>query len=505
MPHPIVTMKIKELMKRSGVKFGTSGVRGLVEDMTDRVCYAYTYAFLQYLDGTEKNHSNKVVAIAYDYRDSSPKIFMACCQAAIERGYTVINAGNIPTPAIALYGIKREIPVIMVTGSHIPDDRNGIKFYLPDGEVRKTDEIAIMDEVISISDWLFNANGMLIHAQQIPDIDISANKEYITRYINFFPNNALSDMKIAVYQHSSVARQILVEIIQALGAEAIPLGYSTSFKPVDTEAIREEDIKLASSWAIEHKFDAIISADGDGDRPLIGDENGKWVRGDIIGILCAKYLSADIVVTPISSNTAVEKTGLFHKVIRTRIGSPYVTDAMSRTTRNQHHTVIGYEANGGFLTQTTIMRSGNTLFPLPTRDAVLPILAVLHLCKIHQCKVSQLIGALPKRYTYSDRVKDISSEISKRILDETTQSNASIFLDGFQSKLGSDNSIHEIDTTDGLRITLSNGDIFHLRPSGNAPELRCYTESGSQETAQLLNQTCIEIMQNWKNTFTAST
>ena len=262
---------------------------------------------------------------------------------------------------------------------------------------------------------------------------------------------------------------------------------------------------MASSWAIEHKFDAIISADGDGDRPLIGDENGKWVRGDIIGILCAKYLSADIVVTPISSNTAVEKTGLFHKVIRTRIGSPYVTDAMSRTTRNQHHTVIGYEANGGFLTQTTIMRSGNTLFPLPTRDAVLPILAVLHLCKIHQCKVSQLIGALPKRYTYSDRVKDISSEISKRILDETTQSNASIFLDGFQSKLGSDNSIHEIDTTDGLRITLSNGDIFHLRPSGNAPELRCYTESGSQETAQLLNQTCIEIMQNWKNTFTAST
>jgi Phosphomannomutase len=80
---------------------------------------------------------------------------------------------------------------------------------------------------------------------------------------------------------------------------------------VDTEAIRPEDVALATQWSNEYNFDCIISTDGDGDRPLISDEKGRWLRGDVAGILCAQYLAADAVITPVNCNSALELSGAF--------------------------------------------------------------------------------------------------------------------------------------------------------------------------------------------------
>ena len=112
-----------------------------------------------------------------------------------------------------------------------------------------------------------------------------------------------------------------------------PLGRSEKFIPVDTEAIRPEDVQLALDWARPGKFEAIVSADGDSDRPLVSDETGRWLRGDIAGVLCAGFLAADSVSTPVSCNTAVEKCGWFEEVRRTRIGSPFVVASMLEARR----------------------------------------------------------------------------------------------------------------------------------------------------------------------------
>lgn len=485
-------------MESSDVKFGTSGARGLVNDMTDRVCYAYTLGFLQYLEKIDKLSPNHSVAIAYDFRPSSPRIMAACCDAIRARGYTPVNGGLVPTPAIALYGIQHHLPTLMVTGSHIPDDRNGIKFYRPDGEILKVDEEAIKDEVVEIPDELFDQHGMFTLAADTPSIDSTIHHEYVKRFTDFFPPDALKGTKVGVYQHSSVARQMLVEVLESLGARTIPLGISEIFIPVDTEAVRAEDIELAKEWSREHKFNAIVSTDGDGDRPLIGDENGTWLRGDIVGILCAHYLSADVVATPVSSNTALEKTGCFKEIERTRIGSPYVIEAMQHAASKKLQLVVGYEANGGFLSQTEASISGKKLSPLPTRDALLPILSILHLCTLKHCKVSELVKTLPARYTYSDRIKGVPTTLSLEKLEELEKSNAEEFISKLNILCGDEiGMIQSIDTTDGLRVTLSSGNIFHLRPSGNAPELRCYTESSTENAAQELNHACIQLMRRW--------
>jgi phosphomannomutase len=490
-------LQINELMEKSAVKFGTSGARGLVSDMTDRICYAYTLGFLQHIEKLGELKAGQAIGIAYDFRPSSPRIAAACCQAVLDQGYSPVNGGQVPTPAIALYGIRHRLPTLMVTGSHIPDDRNGIKFYRPGGEILKTDEQAIRKELVELRPELFDDMGMLCSAAILPAIDDAVHQQYTERFTDFFPANALEGMKVALYQHSSVASRSLKEVLDSLGAEVIPLGYSDTFIPVDTEAVRTEDVALAKAWAQEHRFDAIVSTDGDGDRPLIGDENGIWLRGDIVGILCAHYLSADVVVTPISSNTAVEKSGYFRQVTRTRIGSPYVIEAMQRAA-NSGVTVVGYEANGGFLTQTDTTVGGKRLSPLPTRDAVLPILAILHSCAKRRCTVSELVGDLPGRFTHSDRIKGVPTEVSLKKLEELQKSDAVEFLaslgENYEGELG---NIQSIDTTDGLRATLTGGSIFHLRPSGNAPELRCYTEADSEATAQALNKACIEVMRGW--------
>ena len=219
----------------------------------------------------------------------------------------------------------------MVTGSHIPDDRNGIKFHTPSGEILKHDEAGIKRQQIALPD-LFDESGMLlpqaVSAQRTLVED--AERLYVRRFLSAFPDAFLKGKRIGVYGHSAVGREILCEILRALGAEVVRLGFSDTFIPVDTEAIRPVDVELAAGWAQQHTLMAIVSTDGDSDRPLVGNENGVWPRGDMAGILCTKFVGADVVVTPVSSNTAAERSSFFPRVARTHIGSPFVIEAMQR-------------------------------------------------------------------------------------------------------------------------------------------------------------------------------
>jgi len=75
-----------------------------------------------------------------DNRSISPGMAAACCSVAKQQGLDVDFFWGLPTPALALQSMQAKQPAIMITGSHIPFDRNGIKFYRPDGEITKQDE-----------------------------------------------------------------------------------------------------------------------------------------------------------------------------------------------------------------------------------------------------------------------------------------------------------------------------------------------------------------------------
>jgi len=497
---------IEQLMHSSQVKFGTSGARGLVEDMTDQVCYAYTLGFIQYLEQTQQlvkgsGRSEVKIVLAGDLRNSTPKILNACAKAILDSGLQVVNAGLIATPAVALYGLNYQCPAIMVTGSHIPDDRNGIKFYKLAGEILKEDEIIIKQQTIDLSNEgspLFDEQGTFKEQNSyLPKVDPSALNDYRSRCLNLFPKNALAGKKVGVYQHSGVARDLIPELLETLGAEVINLAPSDHFIPVDTEAVREEDVKLAKQWVAEYQLDAIVSTDGDADRPLLSDENGEWLRGDIVGFLCAHYLQIDHIVTPVSSNTCVEKSDFFVDVKRTKIGSPYVIEAMNEYVDDHYQAVAGYEANGGFLLATPLRKNDFLLTALPTRDAIIVLLTLLHSSVEQKCSLSQFTAQLPQRYTYSDRIKNFATEKSQQLIEKYTLGDESQNKAVIETDFPDFGQLNTINTVDGLRLTFANGNIIHFRPSGNAPEFRCYSESNSVVQARELNQEALKVISSF--------
>ncbi|EKO3653342.1 phosphomannomutase [Vibrio metschnikovii] len=473
----MVMLNTKQVIEQSGIQFGTSGARGLVTQFTPQACAAFTHAFLASLQG---HFAFQQVAIAIDNRPSSPAMAQACIAAIESQGLEAVYYGVVPTPALAYVAMQQAIPCIMVTGSHIPFDRNGLKFYRPDGEITKADEQAILAAQVEFT-LPATLPALVVNPQ--------AAELYIERYTSLFEQDLLAGKRIGIYEHSSAGRDLYQPLFTALGAEAISLERSDEFVPIDTEAVSEADKTKARAWSQQYQLDAIFSTDGDGDRPLVADENGEWLRGDILGVLCAQAMNMQALAVPVSCNTVIESIPQFSKVSRTRIGSPYVIAEFAELAKH-YDAISGFEANGGYLLGSDVQINGKALKALPTRDAVLPFIMLLSAAK--ESGIAALVEALPKRYTHSDRIQNFATEKSIAIV-QTGAKNAQALSEqvGFTGL-----TVQAVDITDGLRITLSDNSIFHLRPSGNAPELRCYAEAHCYEQAQaIVNQVLAKVQQ----------
>lgn len=451
-------------------KFGTSGLRGLVGDLTDGTAAAHARAFARHLGQTGMAAAGSPVFIGRDMRASSPQIAAQCAAALFAEGLESVDCGVLPTPALALYSMANNAAALMITGSHIPDDRNGVKFYRPDGEIDKTDEAAIARLAPDCA-------GAVPQAQLMRDRSSEANAGFIERYRGFVPEGGLSGLRIGLYEHSSAASDALATILKEAGVEVVRLGRSSVFIPVDTEAVSEETRALAAGWVKSEALDALVSADGDGDRPLVVDETGQVLRGDALGLIVARYLGADAVVTPVTSNSGIESR-CEAEVSRTRVGSPFVIAGMSEALAKGRNCVIGFEANGGVLTGNRIRAGNADLAPLPTRDSVLPILCALAAARAAGQTLSAHVASLGLPVAASDRIENFPTDQSQALVarlsgDETAR------IDFF-APFG---TISQVDLTDGLRVTLASGDIVHLRPSGNAPEMRIYSEAKTEALA----------------------
>jgi phosphomannomutase len=445
-------------------KFGTSGLRGLVVELTPDCVADHVGAFIASCD------MGSGLYLGHDLRASSPDIADMVSDAACAHGVPVTHCGPVPTPALALAAMEAGAAAVMITGSHIPADRNGLKFYTPEGEITKAHEAAIVAAL--------GAAAPAATPAEVTRQDGVA-QAYMDRYITGF-TDTLQGMRIGIYAHSAVGRDLMNMLLTRLGAEVVMLGRSDVFIPVDTEAVSAPIRDQLRDWAATHTVDAIISTDADGDRPLVTDETGAIVVGDVLGQITAGLLDAATIVTPISSNTGVEQGGQFEEIIRTRIGSPYVIAGMADHPKR----VVGYEANGGFLLGFDAKGPTGPLPKLLTRDAVLPILACLAAAR-ETGSISALVARQPARFTAADRLQEVPTDRSAAFVADLRSDPAQ--RAAFLALFGA--AEQAINTDDGLRMTLANGRIVHLRPSGNAPELRCYVEA---ETADVAKQMLAE-------------
>lgn len=572
-------------------RFGTSGVRALVRDLTDLEVFSLTLGAIRYLTRTGRLQANELspsqlqIPLAGDLRRSTDRLLRATARAILEAGHGVDYLGKQPTPALTFHALQQGIASFMITGSHIPADRNGQKANRCDGEVMKSDEAGIVAAVDAVrqeeynrpfKESPFDEHGMLKAGEQpeLPPVDSKAEQLYVERYRNVFLPDGLKGQRIVFYQYAAVGRDLLPRILSNAGAEVIPAGRSDEFVPIDTEAISRQHLRMLLALALEQRkqhgrIDAVVSTDGDSDRPLVvgveeklplrritdligggitflktvlGGQSPTTARelfdrhavpitlrffpGDLLGIVVADYLKADAVSIPISANPAVDdyfeqKSTPVHK---TRIGSPYVIQSMQKTLQEGYGRVVSWEANGGFLLGSDIEFNDGTLKALPSRDAILPILCVLHAAAEQSKTLSELFDTLPKWSGAAGLIDDFPRETSQAILDHFRPGEEQVHWTEFgeeevvlrdvnqtivaqwpnddpsaqairqksetlEKLFSADKGfgrVTRINTQDGIRCYFSNDNIAHIRPSGNAPQLRIYAQARTQERADAI-------------------
>lgn len=543
------------------LKFGTSGRRGKVEDLAQLEVYINAVAEIEFLallpragGGIAKGDE---FCFAYDLRPSSTRyvpeqggrgeIAQAIVRAIRDAGMQPVNLGRIPTPALAVHALARGKGSMMITGSHIPFDRNGYKVNTSIGELLKQHEGPVNERVGEVrrriyaqpfAESPFDERGLFkTGPQELPAETGAAAREYVERYTGFFSGEPLAGKRILVYEHSAVGRDLLAEVLGRLGAEVVRAGRSDTFVPIDTENIDEAQLAtiqaLVDGAARQHgPIVAVASTDGDSDRPLllgVDAASGKvrFYGGDLVGMIVAEWLRPDAVVVSISTNDAIDRGPLAGVLEpKTRIGSPYIIAGMEMAKAWGKTAVCGWEANGGFLTGTDFVRGGRVLKTLPTRDAMLPIVSVLQAAQEAACPLAELFGRLPSRFSRAALLRQFPRAVGLEMVRQFSPVDSSVReavfgdpcrivleegaaglsategrrqqaaeirsrLERFFPPEAGFGSIVRLNWTDGVRITFANAEIAHIRPSGNADELRVYAVAGSQERADAIAKAAI--------------
>jgi phosphomannomutase len=456
----------------SNLKFGTSGIRGLVTEFTFEECYFFTAAFVELI----RERGFRQIIVAGDLRESTPQIADKVISSLKILGFSVLDGGRVPTPALAWGCAQLNLPGVMITGSHIPADRNGLKFYLPEGEILKHDEDAILKNYNNLKSKKLPSFDEKVNPSHLESVNLETL--FADRYLNVFQGQPIKGLKVGFYSHSSVARDLYPKILQKLGAEVFEFGRSDHFIPVDTEAV--DSVQFIFQTLIENGLDVVVSTDGDSDRPLLLTNKGRVVPGEILGLIASKFLGIQTIAYPVSCSSALQASGWIPNCSVTRIGSPFVLGKMlEKTKENPSQKIAGFEANGGYLLGSETMG----LAPLMTRDSLLPILCFLLSMKEQACSASQLLEPFSKFANVSGVIKNFSQESSSKVLKVFKDSIESGKDFGIPFSLG---GIHSINEIDGVRAQFESGSIIHLRPSGNAPEFRIYVESNSYENAEML-------------------
>jgi len=531
------------------ISFGTSGRRGLLKHLTQLEVFINALAELEYLQSLSKSEggilSGDEFYLANDLRPSSTRfddegkgeLTQVVLKAISVSGMYPVYLGPIPTPALTAFALAKARGSMMVTGSHIPFDRNGYKTNTAQGELLKVHEAPINQKVLEVrerlyresyAESLFNQSGQFkIGHIELPPINLAAEAAYIDRYVSFFGGLSLTGLRVAVYQHSAVGRDLLPKLLSLLGAEVIEMGRSETFVPIDTENMTQDRLNaiqhlLDEVIAVSGPVDALVSTDGDSDRPMLlgvdpHTHKAEFFFGDLLGMVTAEFLKADAVVVPITCNDAVD-IGPLKSIVqkKTRIGSPFVISGMLEAQELGKKAVCGWEPNGGFLLGSDFERNGHLLKALPTRDAILPIVSVLTSAKAHGLSLQALFRRLPPRYVQTGLLKDYPNSRSRAILVHFSPTGSSLneyefqegkmgYLDvlSIPEELRVVEAIHrelsslfspargfaeivKINYTDGLRIYFANRNVVHIRPSGNADELRIYALSDAQAHADQL-------------------
>ena len=314
--------------------FGTDGIRGQANDhpMTPEMALQLGRAVAHVF---KSGHARPRIVIGKDTRLSN-YMFETALQAGIcSMGVDAVQLGVLPTPGIAFMttGMRADAGVV-ISASHNPYEDNGIKFFAADG-YKLPDEVELQIEALIEGGQLskYRATGGDIgRAYRIED----AVGRYVVFLKSTFPRHLdLSGLRIVVDCANGAAYKVAPEVLYELGAEVFPIGTQPNGTNINDNVGALYPQRIAERVR-ELRADLGIALDGDADRCILCDENGRIVDGDSILLLLARRMKAqgtlahDTVVTTTMSNLGLERAlaEIGVRMERTAVGDRYVVERM---------------------------------------------------------------------------------------------------------------------------------------------------------------------------------
>jgi phosphoglucosamine mutase len=337
--------------------FGTDGVRGLTntEPMTASTALRLGKAAgRRFIRGSHRH----TVVIGKDTRLSGYMIEPALTAGFIAVGMDVILVGPIPTPGIAMLTRAMRCDLgVMISASHNPFHDNGIKLFGPDG-FKLSDAIEAEIEAMMEGDLTEGraAPEKLGRAKRLED----AAGRYIEYTKTTFPRHLrLDGLKIVVDCAHGAAYKIAPTVFWELGAEVVKVGVEPDGFNINRDCGSLHPDRM-QELVVSHNAHLGLALDGDADRVLFCDENGRIIDGDqvlaLVGTHCksAQKLTGDAVVATIMSNLGLERYLASRDIslIRTKVGDRYVVEKMREGGYNvggeqSGHIIIGHHATTG--------------------------------------------------------------------------------------------------------------------------------------------------------------
>ena len=439
-----------------GRLFGTDGVRGVAnKDLTCELAMNLGRAAATVLSNNARRRP--IFVVGMDTRISSEMLSSSITAGLCSVGADVYVLGTVPTPAVAYLISKYKADAgIMISASHNPAEYNGIKMFSGDG-YKLPDALEEQIEKLVLDDKNFGEYQIGENVGKVTYMT-NATKDYIDHLKSTVPNS-LDGLKIAVDCANGSASATAKSLMEQLGAEATIL-----FAEPDGININENcgstHIEALSKYVVENKLDMGVAYDGDADRCLCVDENGKLIDGDQIMAICSQdmkergRLAKNTVIGTILTNLGFIKYCEANDInfIATKVGDKFVLEEMLLEEYN-----FGGEQSGHI-----IFRDYAT-----TGDGELTSIQLLSLLKRSGKKLSELASIMEKYPQVSINVK------------VTADAKVKFYTNSVVKK-----------SIDDAKIKLGDKGRIVVRPSGTEPLIRVMVECNEEK---LMNEVANEV------------
>jgi phosphomannomutase/phosphoglucomutase len=437
--------------------FGTNGIRGLAnKELTPQMAIKVGSAI-----GTFFKRGDLIVG--HDARTSGPMLARAVIASLSSTGCNVFLAGMAPTPTLQ-YAVKNHDVDggVIITASHNPPEYNGIKVIWKDGiEISRAQEIEIeniyFDEKIKFAGW-----NVIGETRELPGVI----DEYIAAIKTHVNISAITQKSyhIVIDGANSVGSLAAPRLVRELGCKVTTINANIDGTfPGRLPEPRPENLGDLALIVKAVGADLGVAYDGDADRSIFIDENGKINMGDKTFALVEKYFLKDNpnekIVTPVSSSTLIQDIADEYRgeMVWTKVGSVTVANTMKELKAK-----LGGEENGGIFYGPH----------QPVRDGAMSTALILDIMAKTGEKLSKLISELPVYFLEKGKVQ-CGEEMKTKVLEKLIQQ-----VKGLKTN-----------TLDGVKIWFEDKSGILIRPSGTEPIYRLYAEAKTNEKAvQLIKE-----------------